>query len=491
MSDSETSLNMDIIDNKGKINNKSETKKSSDTDYYMNMLANSNKTVPVKQELTTESEIINSDSDYSKKSDKSSSSNSSKSRKSNSSHNKSEQNNQSTKVNNTNSSRNHDHKNSDNNNSDNSDHDNHKSDNHKSDNHKSDKHKSDKHKSDNHKSDKHKSDNHKSDKHKSDNHKSDNSDYEQSSPVVSRTEPIQLTQQESRIKKIELLRKLSEIKLKGFSLTKEYDFNSSIEEMEYEFALLKSFVDKRNGVKIFKSGLLQTVSIIEFLNDKYDPFDFHLQGWGEHLSIEVDSYDDILEELYEKYKGTGKGMPPEVKLLLLISASAGAFHFSKSHSSIPGLEQTLSRNPELVSKLLNPQKPQSQFMSPQELNIQNQRVLLQQKEKELKQKHNNNVSFTTPLQPNKPILEPSASNESSNKLHKNGVPEIRAPSNVQDILNRIKQSQANIGATDTQDETSSNNDRIVSDINVSDGTVSESKKGRKPKTTPAIYISTK
>ena len=472
MSDSETSLNIDIIDNKGKINNKSETKKSSDTDYYMNLLANGNKTVPNKQELTPDSEIINSDSDYSKKSDKTSSSNSSKSRKSNSSHNKSEQNTQSTKVNNIHDSRNHEH-----NNSDNINHDNSKSDNRNHDNSKSDNR------------------NHNNRNH--DNRKSDNIVYEPSPSLVPRSETIQLTQQECRIKKIELLRKLSEIKSKGFSLTKEYDFNSSIEEMEYEFALLKSFVDKRNGVKIFKSGLLQTVSIIEFLNDKYDPFDFHLQGWGEHLSIEVDSYDDILEELYEKYKGTGKGMPPEVKLLLLISASAGAFHFSKSHSSIPGLEQTLSRNPELVSKLLNPQKPQSQFMSPQELNIQNQRVLLQQKEKELKQKQNNNVSFTTPPQPNRPvvqnnpILEPSASNESSNKLLQNGVPEIRAPSNVQEILNRIKQSQATIGATDTQDETSSNNDRIVSDINVSDGTVSESKKGRKPKTTPVIYISTK
>ena len=445
MSDSETStnINIDIIDNKGKISNKSETKKSSDTDYYMNLLANQNKTVPEKQELSSDSEIINSDSSYSKKSDKSSSSNSSKSKKSNSSRNKSEQNNYPTNNHSTN---------------------NHSTNNHPTNNHST--------------------------------KVNNNSEYIQSEPLiplVSPPETIQLTHQEARIKKIELLRKLAEIKSKGFSLTKEYDFNSSIDEMEYEFALLKSFVDKRNGVKIFKSGLLQTVSIIEFLNDKYDPFDFHLQGWGEHMSIEVDSYDDILEELYEKYKGTGKGMPAEIKLLLLISASAGAFHFSKSHSSIPGLEQTLSRNPELVSKLLNPQKPQSQFMSPQELNIQKQRVLLQQREKELKQK-NNNVSFTTPSQPivsNKPILEPSASNESRNKLHQQGVPEIRTPSNVQEILNRIKQSQSTIGATDTQDETSSNNDRIVSDVNVSDGIISESKKGRKPKPQPSIYISTK
>ena len=126
-------------------------------------------------------------------------------------------------------------------------------------------------------------------------------------------------------------------------------------------------------------------------------------------------------------------------------------------------------------------------------------IAKKQREKELKQKQQNNVSFmtgpnmssanmSTPVMPapRQTISEPQAANESSNKLNQTGVPEIRAPSNVQEILNRIKQSQANIGTTDTQDETSSNNDRIVSDVNVS-----ESKRGRKPKTAPSIYISTK
>jgi hypothetical protein len=54
MSETSTDINMDIIDIKGKINPKSETKKSSDTDYYMNLMANPNKTVPDKQEISSE-----------------------------------------------------------------------------------------------------------------------------------------------------------------------------------------------------------------------------------------------------------------------------------------------------------------------------------------------------------------------------------------------------------------------------------------------------
>ena len=69
--------------------------------------------------------------------------------------------------------------------------------------------------------------------------------------------------------------------------------------MEYEYELLKSFANKRNGVKLYKNILLNVVSGVEFLNDKYDPFDFQLTGWSEHMSVEVDSYDEVIEEIYE------------------------------------------------------------------------------------------------------------------------------------------------------------------------------------------------
>jgi len=467
-SDTSSEVNINMYDNKGKINStKSETKKSSDTEYYMNLLANGNKTVPEKKESMTESEIRDSESSSSRRSTssvKSSSTRSTTSRK------------QETKIPTFSST--------------------------------------------------------------------SLPNINTSPKIPSSSKPtsfiktvpsISLSPQEIRMKKIELLRKLSEIKSKGFSLTKEYDFNSSVDEMEYEYELLKSFVDKRNGIKIYKNLLLNGVSVVEFLNDKYDPFDFHLQGWGEHMSVEVDSYDDVLEELYEKYKGTGKNMPPEIKLVLLLVASASAFHFTKTQSSLPGLDSVLNKNPDLVSRLINPQKPQSQFMSEQELNIQKQRALIQQKERQLKQNQQQQnqqqqmqqqqmqqqmqqqqmqqqqmqqqqmqqpqmqqpqmqqpqmqqqsyMNAPTMPGPRKTIFEPAAANQSSNQIPSGGVPEIRAPSNVQDILARIKKAQANAGHTDTQEESSTNNDRILSDANVS-----ESKRGKKFKAPPAISINT-
>jgi len=322
-----------------------------------------------------------------------------------------------------------------------------------------------------------------------------------------------LNPQEIRIKKIELLRRLSEIKMKGYNLTKEYNFTSSIEEMEYEYGLLKSFADKRNGIKLYKSFLLNTVSLVEFANDKYDPFDFKLSGWSEHMSIEVDSWDDVLEELYEKYKTSGGTWPPELKLALLIIGSGAGYHFTKSQfSAVPSGLGAGS----VLGKMMSNNQKQSQFMSPQEINLENQKKILKEKEATMKQKQkdllksNNMESKTnTPFNLNNLFNNANNTNNTNNinntnntnmnnqmpnipafmsKGNSRDIPEIRAPENVAEILSRIKniQSQANINTTDTQEENSSN-DRLLSDVTIS--TADPKKRGKKI-TKPIISINT-
>jgi hypothetical protein len=326
--------------------------------------------------------------------------------------------------------------------------------------------------------------------------------------VIKVEEKKELTQQEIRLRKIEMLRKLSEIKAKGFELSKDYDFNSMLEEMEYEYDLLKSFADKRNGVKLFRGGILQAVSVIEFLNDKYDPFDFHLSGWGDHLSVEIDSWENVLEEIYEKYKGTGKQMAPEIKLLYLVIVSASAFHFTKSQSSsLPGLDSVLAANPGLLSKVINPgKKESSQFMTQQEINIEKQREKLKKEELEAKQRERDQQQqYINQLQSQIQIqqqqinnfqTEPQAANSKPPIINntrlpqtipasqfRSVMPDVRAPNQVKDILSRIHQLQpSNIknDITEKQDETTSNNDRLVSETNLSESN-SKKRPGRKPK----------
>lgn len=464
-SDTSTEVNFKLYDKKGKID---ESKKTSDTDYYFNLLANDDKTIPEKVENVESSEIPQSDSESSKsttsvkKYSDSSSSSSKSSKKSVSSKYSSRSRDRFDTVNFSN--------------------------------------------------------------------KPTTIPVVASTPSFSTSNPSsfikpkvtqQLSPQETRMKKIELLRKLSEIKQKGFSLTKDYDFNSSLEEMEYEYELLKSFVDKKNGIRLYKNILLNGVSIVEFLNEKYDPFDFHLEGWGEHMSVEADSYDEVLEELYEKYKGTGKGMPPEIKLVLLLVASGSAFHFSKSQSTIPGLESALNKNPELISRLINPQKQKSNFMSPQEMNIEKQKEKENEMRKQMReqqqqlqqmqqqmQRQQAQVQQQMPVQMPMPMQmpvqmpmqmpvqmqkqmpvqtpsKPSFMNAPTLGEPRKTVSEINVPDNVRAILNRIKTSTTLAGTSDTQDSVS-NNERLLSVENVS-----ESKKGKKKAVSiPSISINT-
>jgi hypothetical protein len=445
-SDTSTEVNFKLYDKKGKID---ESKKTSDTDYYFNMIANDDKTIPEKIENVESSEIPQSDSESSK-------STTSVKKYSDSSSSKSSKKSMSSKY----STRSRDRFDTVN-----------------------------------------------------FSNKPTTIPVTASAPSFSTSNTSsfikpkvtqQLSPQETRMKKIELLRKLSEIKQKGFSLTKDYDFNSSLEEMEYEYELLKSFVDKKNGIRIYKNILLNGVSIVEFLNEKYDPFDFHLEGWGEHMSVEADSYDEVLEELYEKYKGTGKGMPPEIKLVLLLVASGSAYHFSKSQSTIPGLESALNKNPELISRLINPQKQKSNFMSPQEMNIEKQKEKENEMRKQMREQQQqmqqmqqqmqrqqaqaqSQQQMPIQMQQQMPVQasKPSFMNAPTIGEPRKTVSEINVPDNVRAILNRIKTSTTLAGTTDTQDSVS-NNERLLSVENAS-----ESKKGKKKNMSiPSISINT-
>ena len=357
-------------------------------------------------------------------------------------------------------------------------------------------HKEHSHKEHSHREHSHKEHSHREHSHKERSHNkkesinNDSSNKSRVSPTtVDNTDKIDLTPQQIKMKKIELLRKLSDIKTKGYKLSKEYDFNSSIEDMEYEYDLLKSFVDRRNGIKLYKNTILNIANIVEFANNKYDPFGIKLEGWSEHMGVEVDSYDDVMEELYEKYKGKGKSIPAEIKLFLLIAASGAAFHFSKAFlSKTPGMEGVMNMQPEIISKIVNNKKP-NQFMSEQELNIELQRRELQANDKKIKQDkkqqamQSTSANFQTYHQPvNFNIPNPSVNfsiplgtpnHLIQNNDPRNSIPIIKQNESVKAVLQRLHQRDSTLDTAETQDDTTTNNDRLLSD------TMSDNKKKKK------------
>ena len=153
------------------------------------------------------------------------------------------------------------------------------------------------------------------------------------------------------IEKIKLLAKIEEVEGQ-VKFSRKFTIDDDYYEIRFEFDLKKSIKDRRNGIALGKGFMMNAVSAIEFLNDQYDPFDFKLKGWSENINCNLESYNDVFGELYDKYRDKGGKIAPEIKLLLMVSSSAVQFHLSKTLFSGPGLENILGNNPNLLSKLM-------------------------------------------------------------------------------------------------------------------------------------------
>lgn len=111
---------------------------------------------------------------------------------------------------------------------------------------------------------------------------------------------------------------------------------------------------KREKVSAEKLGakiLLTTITALEFLNNKFDPFDLKLDGWSESIHENIDDYGEVFGELYEKYRTSAK-VPPEIKLIMMVGGSAAMVHLTNTmfKSSLPGMEDMLKQNPEMMKQ---------------------------------------------------------------------------------------------------------------------------------------------
>lgn len=152
--------------------------------------------------------------------------------------------------------------------------------------------------------------------------------------------------------KLQMLKKIEKIEKKGVRFSKKYDYNSSLDEMKADYEAFIDDKERNDSVNFQSKMLMATVTGLEMLNKKWDPFDFKLDGWTEQINENIDEYTDIFEELHEKYKSKAK-MAPELKLLFQMGGSAIMLHMTNTmfKTSMPGMEDILRQNPELMSQV--------------------------------------------------------------------------------------------------------------------------------------------
>uniref|UniRef100_A0A6C0DJT0 Uncharacterized protein n=1 Tax=viral metagenome TaxID=1070528 RepID=A0A6C0DJT0_9ZZZZ len=180
----------------------------------------------------------------------------------------------------------------------------------------------------------------------------DNYQSSSSGPSISLTPAPPRDFEKEKQEKIEYLNKLQRLETKGYPVSKRFTMDNSAEEIKQEYTRL---VDARNlegSLRFQRQMLMGAITGLEWMNDKFDPFDIKLQGWSESVHTNVEDFDEIFEELYDKYKERGK-MPPEMRLMMAVAGSGFMCHVSNSffRQKMPSMDDVLKSNPMLAKQM--------------------------------------------------------------------------------------------------------------------------------------------
>jgi hypothetical protein len=310
-------------------------------------------------------------------------------------------------------------------------------------------------------------------------------------PDKSQPSQPQMSKDELLREKFKYLRKLEALEKKGIELSKKYNMESSLQEMQGEYETILEEKSKTNSVKFQGNMLMACINGIEFLNGRFDPFDIKLDGWSEQVNENITDYDDIFGELYEKYKSKAT-MAPELKLLFQLGGSAMMVHMTNTmfKSAMPGMDDILRQNPDLMrsfqnaavnsmsqsspgfsgfmSNMMNPEMGTSQGQGPPPpMATQGPNAV----PPPISRPGNNNYANRPEMNMNMNMGRSNFVDDGIN-LRENAEridlmsnrrpsrPEMKGPSDISDILSGLKTKSINIQAPPQQDLNNNNNSNM-------------------------------
>lgn len=218
--------------------------------------------------------------------------------------------------------------------------------------------------------------------------------------------------------KQEYLYKLGRLEKSGFKTSKKYTLANDINDIKSEYDRVKRERDVQKSINFSRKMLMACVSGIEFLNGKFDPLDVKLDGWSESVNENLTDYDEVFEELHDKYNTKIK-IAPELRLLMMVGGSAFMFHLTNSFfkSSMPGMGDILKQNPDIMNNL---RKAAMSTM----------------------QNSNNGNDPVMNMMMGGMNMQNQRYERNNNQYNREEGREMRGPSGVDDILNQLNQNNS-------------------------------------------------
>lgn len=164
-------------------------------------------------------------------------------------------------------------------------------------------------------------------------------------------QPVQRSREDIENDKKNILYQFERMEKKGIRLPRKFTLSDSLYDMQMEIERLKRDREVDASIQFQRKMLMACITGVEFLNTKFDPFDVKLDGWSETVHDGINDYDEIFEELHDKYKSKSR-MAPELKLLFTLGGSAFMYHLTKTmfRSSLPNMNDVLRQNPNLMKE---------------------------------------------------------------------------------------------------------------------------------------------
>jgi hypothetical protein len=171
---------------------------------------------------------------------------------------------------------------------------------------------------------------------------------------ASQTVNSRMTDREKFRKKKMMISRLEEWRDKGIiSGSSHFSQDMPYEEVEDEYETALEDKKKKEAKKLYSWWFMTAVNTLEYANAAFNPFDINLDGWGEAVNDDMDSYDEVFGKLYDKYKG-GE-MSPELTLVMRLGFSAAVTSFTNKalSSATPGFNDVIRQSPELMKMFSN------------------------------------------------------------------------------------------------------------------------------------------
>lgn len=164
--------------------------------------------------------------------------------------------------------------------------------------------------------------------------------------------PSRMSREEILAEKEQLLYDYGRLSENGYRTGLRLSMKTPLETLRAEVFRLKKLRSVQRSIRFQRKMLISITSGVEYCNKKFNPYKFSLDGWSGEVLDNIGDYDEVFEELHDKYSDSVQ-MAPELKLMAMVGGSGLMYHLSNTlfSSSTPQLDDIINNNPEIKSQI--------------------------------------------------------------------------------------------------------------------------------------------